>query len=138
MIVAIFSFSVGIKQYSQTLSYIPTYCLVKNSSLQNCGTQHTRSKSSVQQCFRGMWLVDYIDSGKWEQTTIIDSNFWVDRNHIRHQHHGLKIYEVFILESCIKALLSILNRLMGFMDVIILFISAQFNGKNQVPLHLFY
>jgi hypothetical protein len=70
-------------------------------------------------------LVEYQDSGKSEQTIITGSMFWVDRDNDSNQFNKLKKHEVFILmckdyNAYIKPLLIILNRLVGFIGVIIL------------------
>jgi hypothetical protein len=125
--VTILSFSVGIVQYHRTFTYVPTYCLVKRSSLEKCNTRYTKYESSSQRCLVPIWLVEYEDSGKSEQTTIIDPMFWVDRDNDSNQPDSLKKYEVFMLQckeynAYIKPLLFILNRLVGFIGVIILII----------------
>ncbi len=123
--VTILSFSAGTIQYHITFTYVPNYCLVKNSFLEKCHTQYRQYKSSLQRCLVPIWLVEYQDSGKSEQTIITGSMFWVDRDNDSNQFNKLKKHEVFILmckdyNAYIKPLLIILNRLVGFIGVIIL------------------
>jgi hypothetical protein len=89
-----------------------------------CGTPY---KSKLQRCFLPIWLVEYKDSGKSEQTTITDSKILVDSDADSNQLANFKKYEVFRLKckecnAYIKSLLFILNRLVEFIGVIILIV----------------
>lgn len=68
--------SLANSEIHQIRTYVRTNCLVKRSWLNKCGERGFLSNK--RQCIKLKWLIEYIDYGVKEDTTISDSERWVN------------------------------------------------------------